>query len=572
VFLPLVALILGILLSPCLDPHALWICLGPAILLSFARRSAAYLSIFLIGALAAAYGSASPVPLDPGDTAVRLIGTLVECPEWRGLGAYLDVRMETIDGYPSRGRARLTEFLDDPESRRMFEELQLGSGDRLEILVKLRRPTVYQNPGVFNFRHYLERQGIYWTGTIRNPRLITVLDRGWHTPDHIKAWIQRRLEQPFKDDRGVQGLVLGMVLGKKYALTAEVERQFQAGGLYHLVVVSGFNLAVVSTVAFWFAGFVPVSRQSRLVFVLACSTCYAALVEGGTPVHRALLMVIFVLGGRLLDRGYAPFNTLAGAAFIILLADPASIEDSSFQMTFSAVVAVIGLGVPLNQWLFGWLREALKNLADSSKDAYLPSAVVDWRIARRVWCELYGLPVWVVTIPWTIVLIAGEAAVIAICVEVIFLPFMVESFHRFTPMSPVLNIPAGMIAAVVTPLGLSLILLPAPVSDGVAWIVGQLLTALISLLHWTHRTAGGHDSRPVGSGLDMGSLRSSRCSVGRHNPKPSLFFLYRNRRVRALSTLCDCGDGLLARPANKGDSHVSGCRSGRFHFCGVSFE
>jgi hypothetical protein len=36
-----------------------------------------------------------------------------------------------------------------------------------------------------------------------------------------------------------------MVLGRKYGLTAEIQHQFQAGGLYHLVVASGFNLAVI---------------------------------------------------------------------------------------------------------------------------------------------------------------------------------------------------------------------------------------------------------------------------------------------------------------------------------------
>ena len=161
------------------------------------------------------------------------------------MGTYLDIELQTVDAQPYQGRARLTEFLDDPEERRLFDALDLGSGDRVEIVVKLHRPGVYQDPGVFNYRRHLERQGIYWTGTIRNPRLITVLDRGWHGPDRIKTWVQRRLEAPFTPRPEIAGLVLGMVLGRKYGLTAEVERQFQAGGLYHIVVVSGFGISSV---------------------------------------------------------------------------------------------------------------------------------------------------------------------------------------------------------------------------------------------------------------------------------------------------------------------------------------
>ncbi len=479
-FLPLVALITGILLAPCLDSTFVWICLPPSILLSLVRSRCAFLAVCLLGS---GLASLRPVvPPDPGDTAVRLVGRLLKAPEWHGLGIYLDVQLQTLDSLPYRGRARLTEFLDDPETRRLFDALQLGSGDRVEIVVKLRRPTVYRNPGVFDFRRHLEREGIYWTGTIRNPRLITVLDRGWHRPDRIKGWIQARLEAPFESDRNIKGLLSGMVLGRKYGLTAEVERQFQAGGLYHLVVVSGFNLAVVSGVALWLVRFITWKRPLRLLLVLICTLAYSALVEGQAPVHRAVLMVCFLIAAKVLDRGYSALNTLAAAAFVILLADPTAIEDSSFQMTFAAVAAVVGLGLPANQWVLGWLRNGLKDFNDPSKDAYLSRKAADWRISRRVWCELHGLPTWTVTVPWKVFLISAEAAVISICVEVVFLFFMVESFHRLSPVSPLLNIPAGMIAAAVTPLGLLLIFLPGPAATVVAWIITYLLTMLLMIL------------------------------------------------------------------------------------------
>ena len=479
----LFALSLGISLSPCLDPTSVWICLPLAILLSFAKRWCALLAIALLGAgLASRQATVLP---DPGDTAVRLVGRLTKAPEWRGLGTYLDVELQTVDGQPYRGRARLSEFLDDPELRRLFEVLGLGTGDHLEIVVKLHRPVVYRNPGVFDFRRHLERQGIYWTGTIRSPRLIRVLDHGWHGPDRLKNWIHARLEAPFSSDRrsqAIRGLVMGMVLGRKYGLTAEAERQFQAGGLYHLVVVSGFNLAAVAAAAFWLARWIPCKRRTRILFVLICALAYAAIVDGQTPVVRATLMVCFLVIGRLLDRGYAPINAIAGTAFIILLVDPNAIEDSSFQMTFAAVLAVICIGVPLGQWALGWLQEALTDFDDASKDANLSIRAADWRVSRRAWCELHGLPSLVLTLPWRIGRIVGEALIVSFCVEMIFVVFMVESFHRLSPISPLLNVPAGMIAAAVTPLGLLLIVLPEPAAALAGWIITELLTALLKIL------------------------------------------------------------------------------------------
>jgi competence protein ComEC len=392
-----------------------------------------------------------------------VIGKLTKAPEWRGLGVYLDLELLSVDAKPYHGSARLTEFLDGSGQREVFDALDLGSGDRLEIVVKLHRPAAYRDPGVFDYRRHLERQGVYWTGTIRNPRLITILDRGWHGTDRIKKWIERRVETPFQDrpaGREIAGLVAGMVLGRTYGLTAGVERQFQAAGLYHLVVVSGFNLAVVAGTAFWIVRWLPCKRRTRLLIVLASALAYAAIVEGQTPVFRAALMVTFLIVSRLLDRGYSVGNAIAASAFIILLVDPTALEDSSFQMTFAAVLAVVVIGVPATRWLFGSLTGTLKDSND-------------------FWREWYGLPSWVMAVPRKIVLLIAESLLISLCVETIFLIFMVESFHRISPISPFINVPAGMAAAVVTPLGLLMIALPVPASTFVAGLIAMILTTLL---------------------------------------------------------------------------------------------
>ena len=484
--LPLIALIAGIVLSPCLDPKAVWLSLPLAVLISFGKRSCGLLAVFLLGS---GIASLTPVPPPEPDSsaASRVTGWLTESPEWRGLGAYLDLQIQSIDGQPYHGRARLTEFLDDSAQRTLFESLNLGSGDHLEIVVRLRRPGVYRNLGVFDYRRHLERQGVYWTGTIRSPRLITILNRGWHGRDHLQRWIQARLEAPFEGQPEIQGLVLGMVLGRKFALNATVERQFQEGGLYHLVVVSGFNLAVIAGSAFWLARFLPWKRHTRLLFVLACTLTYAAIVEGQAPVYRAAIGVMFVVVGRMLDRGYAVLNATAATAFILLLIDPTSIEDSSFQMTFAAVLALVGVGVPASQWALGWLRDGLKDFDDASRDGDLSIRSSDWRVARRAWCERYGLPSRVVTYPWKLILVTGEALIISLAVEIVFALFMVESFHRLSPISPLINVPAGIITAAVTPLALLLIILPAPATTLAAGIISALLQTLLSLLDFSLR-------------------------------------------------------------------------------------
>lgn len=478
---PLVTLISGILAGPYLNPTPVWMCLPLSVLLGIARRPLFLLAAFLVGA---ALRDAIPtVPPDPGTDAVRLVGKIEHAPEWRGLGVYLDVQVLTVDGRAYRGHARLTEFLDDPERLQLFNSLDIGSGDLLEIVVAMRRPSTYRDPGVFDFRKHLEREGIYWTGTIRNPRLITVLGRGWHGFDRVRQWIENRISRHFEDDN-IRGLVMGMVLGRTAGLSAETERQFQAGGVFHLVVVSGFNIAVIAAAATWIGRFIARRRSTRLILTLIAVAAYALLVGWQMPVVRAAIMACVFIVGRALDRGHSPLNAAALSAFVLLLIEPLAIEDQSFQMTFAAVVAVIGVGIPAIEWVFERWNLRLRQFDSIDRDGLLDSAIADWRVSCRMWCELYGVPHVFITAPIRGIQFLCEAFLTTLGVEAVFVYFMVESFHRIAPVSPLLNVPAGLIAAAITPLGLLLIVLPRVAAMPVAWVI-RLLTRI---LLWNVRT------------------------------------------------------------------------------------
>jgi hypothetical protein len=125
----------------------------------------------------------------------------------------------------------------------------------------------------------------------------------------------------------------------------------------------------------------------------------------------------------------------------------------------------------------------LKDFDDATRDADLPIEVSDWRVARRVWCELRGWPTWLVRFPYKLLILTGEALIVSLAVELVFTVFMVESFHRLSPISPLLNIPAGIAAAIVTPLALLLIFLPGPAAAPIAWAITNLLDLLLKTLH-----------------------------------------------------------------------------------------
>jgi ComEC/Rec2-related protein len=231
---------------------------------------------------------------------------------------------------------------------------------------------------------------------------------------------------------------MGMVLGRTAGLSADTERQFQAGGVFHLVVVSGFNIAIVAAAATWIGRFIARRRGTRLVLTFIAVAAYTLLVGWQMPVVRAAIMACAFIVGRALDRGHSPLNAAALSAFVLLLIEPLAIEDQSFQMTFAAVVAVIGIGVPAIEWVFARWNLRLRQFDSIDRDGLLDADIADWRVSRRMWCELYGIPRVFMTAPIRGIQILCEALIATIGVEAVFIYFMVESFHRMAPVSPLL--------------------------------------------------------------------------------------------------------------------------------------
>jgi competence protein ComEC len=125
----------------------------------------------------------------------------------------------------------------------------------------------------------------------------------------------------------------------------------------------------------------------------------------------------------------------------------------------------------------------LRQFDNIDRDGRLDPAIADWRVSKRMWCERYGLPAFLITVPGRLLQILGEAFIATLGVEAVFVYFMVESFHRIAPVAPLLNVPAGLIAAAITPLGLLLIVLPHILALPVAWT----LRLLVRILLWTLR-------------------------------------------------------------------------------------
>lgn len=155
--------------------------------------------------------------------------------------------------------------------------------------------------------------------------------------------LSRGLDQALP--RPQSGIAQGVVLGERSGVDANLAKQFTSSGLSHIMVVSGFNIAVVAAAAAWFAR--RLLRPGGAALAAASAVLlYAALVGLSPSVVRATVMGLVLVLGTYLGRQPLFVVSLLGAACAMTIWDPTVIWDLSFQLSFAAT-AGLGLAAPV---------------------------------------------------------------------------------------------------------------------------------------------------------------------------------------------------------------------------------
>jgi competence protein ComEC len=164
--------------------------------------------------------------------------------------------------------------------------------------------------------------------------------------------------------RGERAAVVeGVVLGDESGLSDGLRQRFRAAGLYHLLAVSGQNVALVAAGVIVTAWIVGIPRLLAELGALAAIVGYVLAVGAQPSVVRAgiagALCSLAWLTARATDR----WHLLLVGAIALLAWNPYTLFDAGFQLSFAAVVAIFVL-VPrfqdvLEGYPLGRLRPAI---------------------------------------------------------------------------------------------------------------------------------------------------------------------------------------------------------------------
>lgn len=214
-------------------------------------------------------------------------------------------------------------------------------GSVVETYGLLRRPKVPRNPGELDSRATLERRGIYgvvYTGSLK------VVGRGGGLPA-LRSYIRRALEMDLPKLHS--DVLKGLVLGERAGLPESLREAFARSGTSHILAVSGLHIGFIAALTFSLLRILRVPRRVTVPVTLGVLTFYAFLVDLRPSVLRAVVLAFLVLSGTLLERDADLLNGLGAAALVVLGFRPRDLMDVSFQLSFSAVAAIVLLYRPI---------------------------------------------------------------------------------------------------------------------------------------------------------------------------------------------------------------------------------
>ena len=170
------------------------------------------------------------------------------------------------------------------------------------------------------------------------------------------GWIQEKAKQTqtnmvskldglqVSDD--TKAVLAAITVNYKKTMTRDMRNRFSASGVAHLLSVSGFHVGIVCAfLSFFFSIFPRRNLFHWMKYILTIGLLWAfAFIAGlSNPAVRAALMLTIYLTGQVLRYPPERYNTLAAAAFCMLVYNPFSLFDIGFQLSFTAVFFILYL-------------------------------------------------------------------------------------------------------------------------------------------------------------------------------------------------------------------------------------
>ena len=324
------------------------------------------------------------------------------------------------------------------------------------------------NPGEFDYAGHLKQRGVVGRLSLKvrgnwEPIAASTDDHGvWLSKlvglrDDLRARALASLRLGMEDHPRSLALLQTLLLGRWESVDPEMTESFRRVGLAHVLSISGAHLGILLGIVWLVArGLVPHPARVAIILLVVLAF-YLLAVPARVPIVRAAIMAGALCIGFASGRRVAAIEMLGVAAIIVLFWRPVDLLTPGFQLSFTAVAALLLFVPGVSEWL--WPRSPFESRLASPG-----------RVAAR----------WVV-----------DYVAVSIVAFLAVSPLVAYHFEMISPLAVLLSVLALPVLAAVLAVGFAKILIWLALPSGslllagpLAWLAEVMLTLVEHTENW----------------------------------------------------------------------------------------
>ena len=228
---------------------------------------------------------------------------------------------------------------------RRADSVKFIAGDQLIVYDDINDASDSRNPGDFNYKEYLESIDVYGQVYVDKPRILNTESNQSSLPWYVKYRNQllHNLKQTNLTPNS-RSMVEALVLGQRQNVDPIITKNFRDAGVIHILALSGLHVGIILLILQFALRWMQSIRYGKIlqtVLIIILLWCFALITGMSPSILRAVTMFSFVAIGMSMNRKRSVFHSLTISAFLLLLFDPRLLFQVGFQLSYTAVLAIV---------------------------------------------------------------------------------------------------------------------------------------------------------------------------------------------------------------------------------------
>ncbi len=413
-------------------------------------------------------------------------------------------------------------------------------GDRVSLFAQLVPLTDQPFPAAYNFKRQQFFDRISARGFIMSPpKKVDYVYKEKTLSLFIKQfrhYINKTIDETLQSDTDlnadITAIAKALITGTKTSIKKDLREIFVRSGTAHVLAISGLHMGIIGLFIFWIARLLLCLSSylsmfyniKKIAAIISLVGAIGFLFISGCSISaiRALIMHALIILGVIFDREALSMRSIAVAATIILFITPESIMFPSFQLSFSAVIAIVAFYEKF--WNFPSRFKMLFNIVATTLAATLSTTIFSVFIFNQL--TLNSIPANIFVIPLTSFFIMPMVVIslIGIAINITFplkilsfgISVLIKSVKFFSTFSGSLFVMHSPSPLVMTILIFSVLILTL-IHHKIRWIgtIGTLIGVLLYYLQEIPRIIISPNAKVYGARVDNDLTCFNHCGYFR---------------------------------------------------------